>query len=104
MATTGCVSHGVLELTLPSEASQPRLAPGCRWSMQGEQRVVLFPEGMIRVEGSGLNILELCDGQNSVQQIVANLAERYEKADSEKIMQDVSTFLEALHRKRIVDY
>jgi pyrroloquinoline quinone biosynthesis protein D len=72
--------------------------------MHNEQRVVLFPEGMIRVEGSGLNILELCDGQNTVQQIVATLTGRYEKADSEKITEDVSSFLEALQRKRIVDY
>lgn len=88
----------------PSPTSQPRLAPGCRWSAQGEQKVVLFPEGMIRVQGTGQNILELCDGQRTVQEIVATLSERYGTADPMKITADVSSFLEALQQKRIVDY
>lgn len=88
----------------PERTSQPRLAPGCRWGTQGEQQVVLFPEGMIRVQGTGQNILELCDGQRTVQEIVATLSERYGTADPMKITEDVSSFLEALQRKRIVDY
>jgi pyrroloquinoline quinone biosynthesis protein D len=88
----------------PSQTSQPRLAPGCRWGTHGEQQVVLFPEGMIRVQGTGQNILELCDGQRTVQEIVAALSGRYGAADPVKITEDVSSFLEALQRKRIVDY
>lgn len=88
----------------PSQTSQPRLAPGCRWGTHGEQQVVLFPEGMIRVQGTGQNILELCDGQRTVQEIVVALSGRYGAADPVKITEDVSSFLEALQRKRIVDY
>jgi pyrroloquinoline quinone biosynthesis protein D len=88
----------------PDATSQPRLAPGCRWSTQGEQQVVLFPEGMIKVQGTGQSILELCDGQRTVQDIVAILSERYGTADPVKIKEDVSSFLEALQQKRIVDY
>jgi pyrroloquinoline quinone biosynthesis protein D len=88
----------------PSESSQPRLAPGCRWGNQGDQQVVLFPEGMIRVQGTGQSILELCDGQRTLQEIVTSLAGRYDAADPVKITEDVSSFLEALQRKRIVDY
>ena len=88
----------------PTQTSQPRLAPGCRWGAQGEQPVVLFPEGMIRVQGTGRNILELCDGKRTVAEIVASLSERYGGADPVKINDDVSSFLEALQRKRIVDY
>lgn len=88
----------------PSQTSQPRLAPGCRWSTQGEQKVVLFPEGMIRVQGTGESILELCDGQRTIQEIVATLSLRYGTVDPAKITEDVSSFLEALQRKRIVDY
>jgi pyrroloquinoline quinone biosynthesis protein D len=72
--------------------------------MQGEKRVVLFPEGMIRVQDTGRGILELCDGLRTVQEIVATLAERYNKADPARIREDVLSFLEALQRKRIVDY
>ena len=88
----------------PSESSQPRLAPGCRWGTHGDQPVVLFPEGMIRVQGTGQNILQLCDGQRTVQEIAATLSERYSGHDPAKIWEDVSSFLEALQRKRIVDY
>jgi pyrroloquinoline quinone biosynthesis protein D len=88
----------------PSQTSQPRLASGCRWGTHGEQQVVLFPEGMIRVHGTGRDILELCDGQRTVADVVAVLLERYGKADPVKITEDVSSFLETLRQKRIVDY
>jgi pyrroloquinoline quinone biosynthesis protein D len=88
----------------PSDSSQPRFAAGCRWGTQGEERVVLFPEGMIRVQGTGQNILELCDGQRTLQEIVTALVETYRGGDRAKIREDVGSFLEALQRKRIVDY
>jgi pyrroloquinoline quinone biosynthesis protein D len=88
----------------PEPDSQPRLAAGCRWGTHGEQQVVLFPEGMIRVQGTGKDILEVCDGQRTVQEIVTILSGRYGAADLAKITEDVSSFLEALQRKRIVDY
>jgi pyrroloquinoline quinone biosynthesis protein D len=91
-------------LPRPADSSQPRFAAGCRWGTQGEERVVLFPEGMIRVEGTGQNILELCDGQRTMQEIVTALSEKFSGADPDKIQQDVGNFLEALREKRIVDY
>jgi len=88
----------------PADSSQPRLAAGCRWSTQGEERVVLFPEGMIRVQGTGQKILELCDGRRTVQQIVTALSATYSGGDPVKIRDDVGDFLVALQQKRIVDY
>lgn len=66
--------------------------------------MVLYPEGMIRVQGTGLHILELCDGQRTIEEIVAALREKYGAGDPEKINEDVAGFLETLQRKRIVDY
>lgn len=91
-------------MTLPLDTSRPSLAPGCRWGAHGEEPVILYPEGMIRLQATGRSILELCDGKRSVQEIVASLALRYTKADSEKIRSDVNAFLESLQQKRIVDY
>jgi pyrroloquinoline quinone biosynthesis protein D len=88
----------------PSDSSQPRFASGCRWGNQGEERVVLFPEGMIRVQGTGQSILELCDGQRTVQEMVSELLQKFNGADPIKIREDVGSFLEALQQKRIVDY
>jgi pyrroloquinoline quinone biosynthesis protein D len=105
MAATGCVSDsGVVSVGLPLDSSQPRLAAGCRWGNEGEERVVLFPEGMIRVQGTGQSILELCDGQRTVKEIVNVLVEKYNGADPSKVLDDVGIFLESLRQKRIVDY
>jgi pyrroloquinoline quinone biosynthesis protein D len=87
-----------------SDSSQPRFASGCRWGTEGGERVVLFPEGMIRVQGTGQRILELCDGQRTVEEIVTSLSAAYSGADPVKIREDMVIFLHALHQKRIVDY
>jgi pyrroloquinoline quinone biosynthesis protein D len=65
---------------------------------------VLFPEGMIRVQGTGQHILELCDGKRTVQEIVTALSAKFSGAEPAKIQEDVGSFLEALQQKRIVDY
>jgi coenzyme PQQ biosynthesis protein PqqD len=88
----------------PSDSSRPSFAAGCRWGNHGEDRVVLFPEGMIRVHATGLSILELVDGQRDVAHIISTLAERYHQADPIKIREDVLSFLEKLHDKRVVDF
>jgi len=93
-----------LSVARPDDSSQPRFAAGCRWGTQGEERVVLFPEGMIRVQGTGQEILELCDGQRTVQEIVTALSATYGGGNSVRIRDDVGSFLEALQQKRIVDY
>ena len=85
------------------DSSRPHLAVGCRWGKQGEDRVVLLPEGMIRLQGTGQSVLDLCDGEHTLQQIVETLSKRY-SADMVKIREDVATFLEALQQRRVVDY
>jgi coenzyme PQQ biosynthesis protein PqqD len=91
----------VAELT---DASVPRLATGCRWGGTTETPVVLFPEGAIRVEGTGRVILELCDGHFSLGEIVRKLEEQFFLAPEDKIRAETRTFLEQLHDKRIIDY
>jgi len=86
-------------------SSQPRLATGCRWAEPNDaERMLLFPEGAIRLQGTGRAILERCDGQRTVQQIVLELQKTYSNADPVRIEQEVGTFLEQLHKKRIVDF
>jgi len=88
----------------PADESQPRLAAGCRWGGTEENRVILFPEGAIKLQGTGRQILERCDGQRTFGEIIAELQKEFGKTDPEKIRADISTFLEQLQRKRIVDY
>lgn len=84
--------------------ARPRLAAGCRWAeAEGEERMLLFPEGAIRLRSTGRDILERCDGERTVQQIVEELQVRYGVADPARIADDVDRFLQQLHQKRIVD-
>lgn len=88
----------------PMDSSQPRLAAGCRWTRNGEEKIILFPEGAIRVQGTGSRILEHCDGQRSFREIVEELQKHYTASDPGRIRDDVAKFLETLQQKRIVDY
>ena len=88
----------------PTDASQPRLATGCRWGGTEENRMSLFPEGAMKLMGTGRQVLERCDGRRTFGEILAGLQKEFDKTDPEKIRADISIFLEQLQRKRIVDY
>ena len=66
--------------------------------------MVLFPEGALRVRGTGERILELCDGERTFAELVAELARDYGASEASTIRADTARFLEQLHEKRIVDY
>jgi pyrroloquinoline quinone biosynthesis protein D len=88
----------------PVDTSQPRLAAGCRWGGTEQDRVILFPEGAIKLQGTGRQILERCDGQKTFGEIIAELQKEFGATDPEKIRSDIGIFLEQLQKKRIVDY
>ena len=88
----------------PTDTSQPRLAAGCRWGGTEADRMILFPEGAIKLQGTGRQVLERCDGQRTFGEIIAELQKEFGTTDPTKIRADISTFHEQLQRKRIVDY
>ena len=88
----------------PLDTSRPTLAAGCRWGGNPEARVLLIPEGAIRVQGTGEKILQLCDGSRTFREVLAQLEKEYSQGDPARIREDASRFLEQLHAKRIVDY
>lgn len=51
-----------------------------QWEEAQQCHVLLYPEGMIRLNGSAGEILKCCDGLSSVEQIVAKLEEKFKKA------------------------
>lgn len=91
-------------MALPTDTSQPRLAAGCRWGGTEAERMILFPEGAIKLQGTGRQVLERCDGQRTFAEIIAELQKEFGSTDPAKIRSDISTFLEQLQKKRIVDY
>ncbi len=88
----------------PSDASQPRLAAGCRWGGTDTERMILYPEGALKLQNTGRDVLERCDGQRTFGEIITELQKEFAKTDPEKIRADISMFLEQLQKRRIVDY
>lgn len=54
--------------------------------------VLLYPEGMVKLNGSAGEILALVNGENSFSRIVTLLSEKFPDADT--LDQDVNEFLE----------
>ena len=66
--------------------------------------MVLYPEGAIKLQGTGREVLERCDGQRTFGELITELQKEFGTTDPEKVRGDISTFLEQLQRRRIVDY
>ena len=63
--------------------TRPRLVTGARLRYDDvrEEHLLLVPEGAVRLNPSAAEVLELCDGQRSVDEIIGVLAARYEGID-----------------------
>ncbi|GAC1437793.1 MAG: hypothetical protein NVS9B5_27610 [Terriglobales bacterium] len=62
------------------------------------------PGGTLSVEGTGRVILEICDGELTVLQMIQELQGLYGAADPSRIQQEVFSFLQQLHEQQVVDY
>ena len=87
-----------------ADTSKPALAVGCKWGGTAEEPLVLFPEGAIKVHGTGFTILSLCNGTRTFAEILVELQRQYFGANAQRIRDDATSFLEKLHEKRIVDF
>ena len=60
-------------------SGRPAIAPGLRlqWEAAQEAHVLLYPEGMVKLNGSAGAILSRCDGTRTVAHIVADLERSY---------------------------
>lgn len=88
----------------PDLQSHPRLAPGCRLGDNNQQRVLLMPERALRLNGPSLEIVERCDGQHTVQQIISELQQIYSKAERKKVENDILDYLTRLNDQRAIDF
>ena len=84
--------------------SKPRLAPGCRLGENNQQQVLLMPERALRLNGPSLEIVQRCDGKNTVQQIINDLQQIYSKAEPKKVETDILGYLALLHEQRALDF
>ena len=90
---------------MPELNSRPRLALGCRLNEKGQpSRVLHMPEKALRVNGPSLEIIERCDGNRTVQEIISDLQRLYSKAEPEKVEADILAYLTLLHDQRALDF
>ena len=90
----------------PELTATPRLAPGVRLNEKNQQpRMLLLAAGSeLRLSGPSLEIVLLCDGKHSVQQIAENLRTLYAKAEPQRVTGDLLGYLELLHKQRAIDF
>lgn len=77
----------------------PQLRPGFRlqWEPAQQAHVLLYPEGMVRLNESAAAIALQIDGQRDVQSIVHNLSAQY--PDAPDLADDVVQFMEVASDK-----
>jgi pyrroloquinoline quinone biosynthesis protein D len=81
--------------------TRPRLVTGARLSYDDvrEEHILLIPEGVVRLNPTAAQVLELCDGERSLDDIAGALSERYEGAD---VRDDVVELVDAMAQKGLV--
>jgi pyrroloquinoline quinone biosynthesis protein D len=81
--------------------TRPRLLIGARLlydEVRGEH-VLLVPEGVVRLNTTAADVLELCDGERSLDEIVRALSARYDGFD---LRDDVQGLLDAMTQRGLV--
>jgi pyrroloquinoline quinone biosynthesis protein D len=81
--------------------TRPRLATGARLRYDDvrEQHMLLVPEGAVRLNPTAAEVLELCDGERSLDEIVVVLSDRYDGAD---LGDDVRGLVDGMAQKGLV--
>lgn len=84
-----------------SGSDRPRLARHVRLTFCRTRRrqTLQLPETVVVLNGSGADILELCDGRHTVAEIVAELGARYRTVPDDEVRQ----FLTRLVARRYVE-
>jgi pyrroloquinoline quinone biosynthesis protein D len=81
--------------------NRPRLADGARLQYDDvrEEHLLLVPEGAVRLNATAAQVLELCDGRRTLDEIAAALSERYSGAD---VSGDVEELLDGMAERGLV--
>jgi pyrroloquinoline quinone biosynthesis protein D len=81
--------------------TRPRLVTGARlrYDEVREEHQLLIPEGVVRLNPTAAEVLELCDGERSLDDIVGALSARYDGAD---LGDDVQELVDAMAQRGLV--
>ena len=81
--------------------TRPRLVTGARlrYDEVREEHLLLIPEGVVRLNPTAAEVLELCDGERSIEAIAGELSARYDGAD---VRDDVRELVDAMAQRGLV--
>ena len=81
--------------------TRPRLVTGARLTYDDgrPEHVLLVPEGVVRLNPTAAEVLELCDGERSLDEIVSALSARYDGFD---LRDDVRELVDAMTQRGLV--
>jgi pyrroloquinoline quinone biosynthesis protein D len=80
------------------DTSKPVVGRGFRlqWEPAQEAHVLLYPEGMVKLNSSAAAIMSRCDGQRTIGEIVADIEKTYGVMGLES---DVAAFVDMARQK-----
>lgn len=88
----------------PDLSATPRLAQGVRLNDKNQfPRQLLLAKGSMRISGPSLEIVQLCDGKHTVEQIAGELHALYPKAEPHRVTEDLLGYLELLKTQGAVE-
>jgi pyrroloquinoline quinone biosynthesis protein D len=89
--------------TAPTLECSPRIGRGFRlqWEPVQDAWVLLYPEGMVKLNQSGGEILKRCDGTRSVAQIISELEQAF---NAQGLQGDVVSFMEIAGKQRWLEW
>ncbi|MEC7378150.1 MAG: pyrroloquinoline quinone biosynthesis peptide chaperone PqqD, partial [Pseudomonadota bacterium] len=73
-----------------------------QWEPAQQSYVLLYPEGMVKLNGSAGAILNEVDGQRSVADIVASLEQQF--PDAGPLSKDVGEFLQDARQQHWIEW
>jgi len=85
-------------MTILQSGGRIRIAPAYRmqWEEAQQTYVLLYPEGMVKLNPSASEILKYCDGSRTAEDILDELSSRFPDAD---LKTDVIDFLEVARNR-----
>jgi pyrroloquinoline quinone biosynthesis protein D len=81
--------------------TRPRLVTGARlrYDEVREEHLLLVPEGAVRLNPTAAAVLELCDGERSLEDIIGVLSQRYDGSD---VGDDVCGLVDAMTQRGLL--
>jgi pyrroloquinoline quinone biosynthesis protein D len=92
-------------MTDESTIDKPHLSPKARlrWDNVEKRHMLVFPEAALLLNETAAEILKLCDGERTVEQIVEALAQQFVGADRQMIADEVTELLARLRTRGLLE-